>query len=174
MRLAILFAALTLSLSHGSAHAQERLVSPELPRFYIANSQSANSETIVEEILIGETLDDWTQMVTTLRMVGAQGTDPLHLARTLRTRMLEGCADSDGSDAIRLDHTGAPGAFFVSRCPATEPGMRRQLVFTLIVAGDEALHMKQVILRRQHERADAEAAMAMLEATQLCRAPCDD
>ena len=68
--LALLTTSVVLSLAASSA-AAEHLASQEVPGFVVGYRVANDREDIREEVPAGETVQDWTRMVTTQRFAGS-------------------------------------------------------------------------------------------------------
>lgn len=129
------------------APAAERLASPPLPQFVVGYSAGNTVQSIREEVPRGETVKDWSRMVTTQRFMGlAARATPAQYANNMLAGLPQKCPGAAISPVANLSVSGRPAIRFEVDCPAA-PGRDREMFILLAVAGRADMHVKQVAFR---------------------------
>jgi hypothetical protein len=147
----------------------EHLASPDLPGFVVGHEAANAEQSIREEVPAGETVEDWTRMVTTQRFGGAA-------ARLTPTGFLEGitrdlsaaCPGARTSRVLTGTRSGHTGAQMRAFCPLLAQTGKPETFIMLVIAGAEDLHVKQVAFRRVPTDEDVEWGEAVLAAVVFC------
>lgn len=149
------------------AHA-ERLSLTQLPGFVIGHNATNGEQSIVEQVPQGETVENWTRMVTTQRFAGlAQRTTPAALARTMVDGAAKACPGAKASPIATAPVSGRPAARFQLDCPRSRGGIPETFLF-LGIAGQSNIYVKQVAFRGRFVAADLAWGRSILSAIALC------
>jgi hypothetical protein len=138
-----------------AAPAGERLALPALPGFGIVHQQSANGNSIEEQVPRGETIQQWTRMVTSLRFGGlASQTTPDAALDRLAAGVAGSCPGAVATPTRSLTVSGRAAAEIRADCPLNPQTGLPETFFARAIAGASDLHMVQVAFRRVPSEAD--------------------
>jgi hypothetical protein len=151
------------------AAAAEQLVSPALPGFVVGYEAANAEQSIREQIPAGETVQEWTRMVTTQRFGdAATRLTPTDLLGVIARNLAATCPGSTTSEMVTRPRNGHAAAQFRADCPLLAQTGKPETFIILVVAGAEDLHAKQVAFRRVPTAADLQWAEDVLAAVALC------
>jgi hypothetical protein len=154
--------AISLGLGISPASADE-LASPALPGFVVGFEASNDQQSIHEEVPAGESVQDWTRMVTTQRFTGAATRlTPAEFLEMMARNMAAACPRARTSPAVMGSLSGNATARFRADCPLLAQTGKPETFFMLVVSDGEDLHVKQVAFRREPTAADAQWAEGVL------------
>ena len=159
-------------LAGTAAMAESRLVSPPLEGFFVAYEASDATQSIREEIPVGETLDGWTQMVTTQRFSGNPGS-ALQLAEAVRDGVRASCPKVAMSDPGEIAHQGFPTASFSATCYRETKDGGTETLFMMVVRAPDALLVKQVAFKGDVTRESMTRAVGLLKNAVVCADTCE-
>ena len=172
--LALLAASAGLLLGASPA-AAERLASPGLPGFVVGHEAANDQQSIREEVPAGETVDDWTRMVTTQRFGGAASRlTPTGFLEVITRNLMAACPGAQTSRVLTGTRGGHPSAQIRAFCPLLAQTGKPEAFIMLAIAGDSDLHVKQVAFRRVPSDDDIEWGEALLAAVAFCETGQDD
>lgn len=154
-----------------AAFAQSRLVSPPLDGYVVAYEATAGKQSIREEIPEGETLLNWTSMVTTQRFEGTNQS-ALQLVQAMRESIVRSCSDVSMSEPAELEHQGFEAASYSATCrrPASQGGP--ETFYLMAVRTSDALLVKQVAFRSDATRENVSWAVTVLRSAIVCDDTC--
>lgn len=169
---ALLAMAGPLSLAASPAGA-DRLASPVLAGFVVGYEAANAEQSIREEVPAGETVQNWTRMVTTQRFGGAAARlTPAGLLGTIARSLAAACPGARTSQPITASLSGHATARFRADCPLLAQTGKPETFIILVVSDGEDLHAKQVAFRRDPTAADLQWAEEVLAAVTLCESGC--
>jgi len=159
-------AALLLGESRAAA---EHLASPDLPGFVVGHEATNAEQSIREEVPIGETVQDWTRMVTTQRFGGAAARlTPTAFLEVITRNLAAACPGARTSRVLTGTRSGHPGAQMRAHCPQLASTGKSEAFIMLVIAGDSDLHVKQVAFRRDLTDEDIEWGETILARVTYC------
>lgn len=153
------------------ALAQQQLVSPPLAGFVVGYEAANAAKSIREEVPAGETVEDWSAMVTTQRFAVV---DPVieNFAPAFLGGLDRSCPGASHSDVEISDHHGVRAVQFMATCPRNPASGTSETMLVLAFRGKDAVFVKQVAFRGTY-RGDRAWAPGFLGATRLCDGACD-
>jgi hypothetical protein len=159
---ALLAISASLGLAVSPAVADE-LVSPVLPGFVVGFEASNDQQSIREEVPAGESVEDWTRMVTTQRFTrAATRLTPAGFLEMMARNMAAACPGARTSPAVMGSLSGNATARFRADCPLLAQTGKPETFFMLVVSDGKDLHVKQVAFRREPTAADVQWADGLL------------
>lgn len=167
-----ILALLALAAPIASA-SDDRVVAPELDRFVIGYQSVTARGAIREEVPEGESVKQWTRMVTTQRFTGlASMTTPENYVANVGRSVERACPGARVDKIRSLAMAGPPGGRAAVRltvdCPVlAETGLRETFVMEA-TAGTFDMLVKQVAFRGAHTAADMVWANAFLDSLTYC------
>lgn len=143
------------------------LVWPRAEGFVTGNQQSAANGSIEEQVPAGETVNDWSRMITTIGIPGDQ--PPEIFTDNLAAGWKQACPGGTATSQIAL------ADFRVSiesrmDCPLNPQTGKPETMFMRSFQGDHMLYVLQVAFRHVPSAAESEWAQAQLNAAVLCTA----
>jgi hypothetical protein len=152
-----------------SPAAAEHLAALEVPGFVVGYEVANEREEIREEVPIGETVQDWTRMVTTQRFAGA-GTrvTPTAFVEVVASNLVAGCPGARTSKVLTTPRGGRPAARMRAFCPLVAATGKPETFIMLVIAGTEDILVKQVAMRRIPTDEDVLWGEALLDAVVFC------
>ncbi|MFC3099665.1 hypothetical protein [Altererythrobacter lauratis] len=165
--LAVLLALIALP---ASAAAQERLVSPAIAGFELGHEAANATQSIREEVPAGESVQNWSAIITTQRFVIANPPVERFL-EGFRQSLRQACPAARMTPVESASGHGGPASIFSADCPQSPVTGGRETMTVLAIAGRDALHVKQVAFRDSY-RGDRGWADGFLRATRLCAGDC--
>ena len=159
-------ALLALSMSLGlavSPAAADELVSPVLPGFVVGFEASNDQQSIREEVPAGESVQDWTRMVTTQRFAGAAARlTPSDLLGVIARNLAAACPGARTSPVVTGSLSGKATARFRADCPLLAQTGKPETFVILVISDGEDLHVKQAAFRRDPTERDIQWADGVL------------
>ncbi len=156
-------------LLSAAAAAAEHLSSPALPGFVVGHEAANAEQSIREEVPEGETVQNWTRMVTTQWFAGtAQRTTPLEFLGTMVTNLRSVCPEASNSRIVSGTRGGRPLAQMRAFCPMFSRTGQPEAFMIIAIAGVDDLHVKQVAFRRLPTPEDIAWGEQVLAAVRYC------
>jgi len=154
-----------------AAPPREWIGQTALPELVVGFKNVSDGSLIVERIPPGETVEQWTRMVTTQRFAGtiARGGSLEEWHDYMASALANSCRNSRSSEPNRLTVAGRPAIEFRGDCPLNPGTGQPETYFIRAIEGTADLHVAQVAFRRVPTAADAEWARAHLATVTLCR-----
>lgn len=164
-----LFASSAMIVVGTAPAAAEELVSPALPGFVVGHEAANDEQGIREEVPAGETVEDWTRMVTTQRFGGGAGrTSPTAFLENMVANLAAACPGSQTSRILNGTRSGQPAAQMRAFCPMFARTGKPEAFIILAIAGTTDLHVKQVAFRREPTSDDIAWGESVLAAVTYC------
>ena len=159
----IFVAAMTLVAQSG-----EWAAPPPVDGFVVGYQQTAGEQSIEEWVPRGETVQDWSRMVTTLTLGGVS--DPARFLAVLESGWKDGCTGATTSPhriVVKAGVRSFNGRMDCALNPATE---KPETMFYRTFVSRGATHMVQVAFRHVPSEAEAQWADGILDGVVLCSA----
>lgn len=128
--------------------SREQLVAPALPGFVVGHDVSNERGGIREEVPRGETVQAWTQMVTTQRFAGlARIKPPTAYVRDSLAGLPRACPGARMSPIGATQVSGRPAARVQVDCPRSAGGRPETFILLAVSGPSGDMHVKQVAWR---------------------------
>jgi hypothetical protein len=152
---------------------EDRVIAPDLDRWVIGYEAHNATQAIREEVPEGESVKDWTRMVTTQRFGGlAALTTPENYVGTITRGVERKCPGALISPIRSLNMTGTgtgrPAVRVTIDCPVLAETGKRETFVLEATAGTFDMLVKQVAFRGPHTAADMAWASRFLDALIYC------
>jgi hypothetical protein len=155
-------ALLTICLAASAANANH-LVSPALPGFVVGYEAGNDEQSIREQVPSGETVEEWTRMVTTQWFGGAATRlTPTEFLAVIARNLSAACPGARTSRVVTGSMVGSPTARFRADCPLLAQTGKPETFIMLVISDGKDLHVKQVAFRRDPTAADLQWADEVL------------
>jgi len=150
----------------------EQLSGPALPGF-VGGYEAADPHhdmAIREQVPQGQTVEQWSRMVTTQRFGGlALRIEALAFAQTLGASMAANCPGARETRPSPATVSGHPAVRLEVACPRVPSTGQPETMLMLAIAGDSDLHVKQVAFRGGATAGDLAWGRRYLAGVTLCR-----
>jgi len=144
--------------------AVELLAQPPAPGFQIGYQAARDGNMIVEQVPKGETVEDWSRMITTQRFAGvAQRVDGNGFLQTMIAGLQQGCP---GAKVAYRRASGKTAQMRVD-CPLNPATGKPEIFFAKAMPGASDMHVAQVAFRRVPSAADVAWAERYLAGVKL-------
>jgi hypothetical protein len=144
--------------------AMEALARPPVPGFVAGYEIAQGGTYMLEQIPAGETVKDWTRMITTQRFAGvAQKTDAEGFLQLMINGLEKGCPGAK----IVYRRSVQSGAQIRIDCPVNPATGRPETFFAKAIAGSADMHVAQVAFRRVPSSTDVTWAEKYLAGAKL-------
>jgi hypothetical protein len=170
VRIGLGLAALAAASLAGAQAPSEWLGQAPLPELVIGYHTAEARGMIVERIPPGETVEQWSRMVTVQRFAGVIARGGTldewrgHFLDGLRTD----CPGFRGGEATRLAVAGRPAIALRIDCPLNPATGRPETFLLLAIAGRADLHIAQIAFRHLPSAAETAWARTQLASVTLC------
>ncbi|MBC2778142.1 hypothetical protein [Parasphingopyxis marina] len=170
----ILFAALAAVPAALSAQPAQQLDRGPLPGFVLGFEADDGSSQMQEYVPAGETVHDWTRMVTVHRMPGlaAQGITAPGFLGHLQGQLPQVCEGARVTGQRQFDIGGAGAAAMRSDCPSNPMTGSPEITFFRAITGAQDLFIVQAAFRYVPDAEDVAWAERYLATVHLCEGEC--
>ncbi len=170
MKLALAMVLALAAGTTGSAPA-EWLSKPPVTGFVIGYEASNSEQSIRELVPAGETVQDWTIMITDQRLGGlVKRATPRQFAELMAQGLGKSCPGGKVGKIIDFKIDQRPASQFYAECPINPDTGKPEAFVALLVAGKDDLHSRQVAWRKLPTLAEINWGEEILAGTRLCSA----
>jgi hypothetical protein len=146
----------------------ENLLAPMPAGFKVGASNRQPRQLLVEYVPAGETVQDWSRMITTQILFGVRKADPDALAGNMAGGWTRACP---GGDARKV-HAGAENGYAVSiwmfLCPQNPATGKPETMWMKVISGADSLYGVQYAYRSEATEAIVPPTMAYLKRVMVC------
>ena len=148
---------------------EDRVIAPELDRWVIGYEAHNATQAIREEVPEGESVKDWTRMVTTQRFSGlAALTTPENYVANIARSVERKCPGAQVGAIGSLAITGRHAVRVTIDCPVLAETGKRETFLLEATTGTFDMLVKQVAFRGPHSVADVAWASQFLDGLVYC------
>lgn len=168
--LLLAFLAISLTVPASAQSIGEWVAQPALPSLIVAFEHHRGGSTIVERVAPGESVENWTMMVTNQRFAGliAGGATIDDWLANFRAGLSGACPGFREHPMRRIVVSGRPAIELRLDCPLNPATNLPETFFWRVIAGRADLHVTQMAFRRVPSARDEETAQAFLAGVSLC------
>ncbi len=149
------------------APAEEWLVWPHAEGFVVGHKETAVEGSIEEQVPAGETVENWSRMITSMRFPGAPATE--QFTDDLAAGWKKACPGSRSVSQIVLADFRVTVEARMD-CPRNPQTGKPETMFMRSIPGDDALYVLQIAFRHAPDAAEVRWAEAQLAAAVMCTA----
>lgn len=169
MKLAIAMAVALAAGTTGSVPA-EWLTKPQVSGFVVGHEASDSQQSIREYVPQGESVHNWTRMVTDQRFVDfSEIATPREFAEEMARGVAKGCPGGTASAIVNFRIDGRDAARMRADCPRNPDTGKPEVFWIVLIAGERDLHSRQAAFRRIPDARDVAWAEGVIAATRLCK-----
>ena len=130
--------------------------------------QSGPGSDIAEYIPKGETVNDWSRMVTVQVFHNLKAFDPDRFAEVIRTRGPASCPGEDGVLVKRGREHGYAFSIWLFTCPLNPQTGKPETFYNKLISGADALYSVQYSFRSALNRDAAPSTVSFLDSVSVC------
>ena len=171
LRIPAIVVAAMMFCATGPARAQlvnENLLITFPQGFRIANDQRANGVHLSEMIPKGESLDDWTQMVTVQIFFGAAALTPEGFEADMDKSWKASCPGASKGHVADGTENGYRFNLWVLACPRNPASGKPETTLLKAIAGNDSFYLVQKAFRSKPTMDEVGAATAWLRKIAVC------
>jgi len=151
-----------------SGMENENLLTTIPSGFKVDFSDKQNNFVITEMVQEGESVNDWSTMITVEIFLGEKNTTPQQYEETLTERWFNACENSETYPVADGAENGYNFVLWQLYCPLNTATQKEEYTFLKAVQGNDSFYLVQVAFR--HEPSDDEITrwMGYLKEIQVC------
>ena len=146
----------------------ENLLAPLPPGFVLGYEAAKDGQAIHEYVPTGETVDNWSTILTVQSFSGIAGTDPDAFAKLVADGWLGACPDGSAAKAGGGEVNGYPATIWDLTCPLNAQTGKPETARLKAIGGSDALYSVQYGYRETPSDERAALAAKFLETVSLC------
>lgn len=152
----------------GSGLENENLLAEVPPGFKIDFEGQENNFVISEMVPEGESVNDWTTLITVEIFLGEKNTTPEQYQQTLTDRWFGACENSETYPIADGEENGYKFVLWQLYCPLNRSTQTVEYTFLKAIQGNDSFYLVQVAFR--HEPSDQEITQWMnyFKEVQVC------
>ena len=141
----------------------------ELPSgFKVGYQAEQGNQTITEMVAEGETVEDWTTMVTVQVYLGETTITPEQARDTLTKSWFDACANSEVYPVADGAENGYNFLLWQLYCPLNPATQKVEFTYMKAIQGNDSFYLVQVAFRYEPTDADITQWMQYLKRVQVC------
>ena len=141
----------------------------ELPAGFKVDYQAEQgNQTITEMVAEGESVEDWTTLVTVQVYLGETNTTPEQAQETLTNGWFNACANSETYPIADGQENGYNFVLWQLYCPLNSATQKVEYTFMKAIAGNDSFYLVQVAFRYEPTEADITQWMNYLRDVEVC------
>lgn len=170
VRMTLASLAMLVGSAASAQPADERVVIAPTPGFVVGYTAARDGQMIEERVPSGETVQDWTAMVTIQRFPQpADNVDAVAFLELLRANWQRACPNARAGAATTVRIAQREGSALRADCPLNPATGKPETMFARAVIGAAYLHVVQVAYRSAPTAKQADWSTALLGSIRLCR-----
>jgi len=163
------FALLVATSAHATSLQNENLITPLPTGFKIGwRKIIPNRMTMVEYVPSGETVNDWSRMVTVQVFFHLSNIDPDRYIAGVANHWRAGCPGGDGKKVFGGFENGFATALWFLACPRNPQTGKPENTFFKAISGQDSLYVVQYAYRRTLSRDVATPGLRYLKTVFAC------
>jgi hypothetical protein len=158
----------TETTQSGTGLENENLLA-ELPEGFKVDYQAEEgNQTITEMVAEGESVEDWTTMVTVQVFLGKTDTTPQQAQDILTNDWFNACANSETYPVADGAENGYNFVLWQLYCPLNSATQKPELTYMKAIQGNDSLYLVQVAFRFEPSEADVTQWINYLKEVKVC------
>lgn len=146
----------------------ENLLVPMPAGFKVGSADTNDGTRMTEYILTGETVDDWSRMITEVTLLGRGGLDPDGLPTDMAEGWKSACEGARVERVANAQDNGYPSSVWVFACPNNPQTGKPETMYMKVIAGNDSLYSLQYAFRQTLSREMTASAMDYLKKALVC------
>jgi hypothetical protein len=166
--LAAALSAMSISPGWAAGLQDENLLTMLPTGFVIGFTANQGPMTIMEYVPRGETVHDWTSMVTVQISHNLQKADPDTFVQAVSKRWIGSCENSGVQKLTSGAENGFPFTLWLMSCPLNPGTQKPENTFFKVISGDDSLYIVQYAFRSNLDPSKITPAMKYLKQVISC------
>lgn len=165
--------ALVLGAGGGPVQAQQQLKNENLlvgmpPGFKLGFKESKNGMNMQEFVPAGETVQDWTEMVTVQVFLSRKDLQPAPFLGAMQQQWAGSCKGSSATPVVTGKVKGYDAASIVLSCPAVASTGKPETTILAAIKGNDSFYVVQRAVRSIPTREQFETMKKYIESVSVC------
>jgi hypothetical protein len=152
----------------GSGLENENLLTGLPEGFKVGYQAEQNKQTITEMVAEGESVDDWTTMVTVQVYLGETNTTPAQAQQTLTDSWFNACENSNSSPVADGTENGYNFILWQLYCPVNPATQKVEYTYMKAIQGNDSFYLVQVAFRHEPSGDEVTQWMNYLKQVYAC------
>ena len=158
----------TGSTQTGTNLENENLLA-ELPEGFKVDYQGKENNFVISEMVPeGESVNDWTTLITVEIFLGEKNTTPEQYQQTLTERWFGACENSESSPVADGAENGYDFILWQLYCPLNQSTQKPELTYLKAIQGNDSFYLVQVAFRYEPSDEDITQWIQYLKEVQVC------
>lgn len=155
--------------------ANENLLVRVPPGYKVGSRVERGTMVMDEMVPTGQTVDDWTEMVTVQIFHGLKA-PPEKFRDTLRQSWVAACPGGSGADVMSSTENGYPVLVWLLDCPKNPQSGKPEMAWFKAIAGNDSFYLVQKAFKFKPDKEQLDRWMAYLKSVTVCdtRVPARD
>ena len=146
----------------------ENLLTELPPGFKVDYQAEQGNQTITEMVPEGETVEDWSTMITVQVYLGQNNITPTQAQDTLTNDWFNACENSETYPVADGAENGYDFVLWQLYCPLNPSTQKVEYTYMKAIAGNDSFYLVQVAFRYEPTKADVTQWMQYLKEVQVC------
>jgi len=152
----------------GSQLENENLLAGLPDGFKVGNQASQDNQSITEMVAEGETVEDWTTMVTVQLYLGETNTTPQQAQDTLTNGWFNACENSETYPVADGTENGYNFVLWQLYCPLNPATQKVEYTYMKAIQGNDSFYLVQVAFRHDPSNDEITQWIKYLKDVQVC------
>lgn len=152
----------------GTGLENENLLAGVPTGFKVDSQDRENNFFISEMVLEGETVNNWTTLITVEIFYGEKNTTPEQYQQTLTERWFGACNDSETYPVADGEENGYKFVLWQLYCPLNQSTQTLEYTFLKAIQGNDSLYLVQVAFKHEPSSDEITQWMNYLQDVQVC------
>jgi hypothetical protein len=136
--------------------------------FEVDYQAEQNNQTITEMVPEGETVEDWSNMVTVQVYLGEKSITPQQVQETLTSSWFNACENSETYPVADGTENGYNFVLWQLYCPVNPSTGKVEYTYMKAIAGNDSFYLVQIAFRYEPTEADITQWMQYLKKVLVC------
>ena len=170
MRLVHLAALLSFALSSAAwAELKDENLLQSLPPGYKIDFQAKQGNMLMTEMVPeGESVKDWTEMVTTQVFLGLKTATPEQFQALMQQRWLAACKGGAAAPVAKGEENGYPFALWLLSCPSSPATGKPEVTWFKAIKGNDSFYVVQKAFRFEPTQEQVNQWIQYLRSVSVC------
>lgn len=152
----------------GTGLENENLLAGLPDGFKVGYQAEQNNQTITEMVPEGESVEDWSTMVTVQIYLGETNITPAQAQENLTTSWFGACENSDTHPVADGAENGYSFILWQLYCPLNTSTQKPELTYLKAIQGNDSFYLVQVAFRYEPSEEDVTQWIQYLKKVQVC------
>jgi hypothetical protein len=146
----------------------ENLIAAVPEGFEVGYQSQENNFVMNEMVRNGETVDNWTTLITVEIFLGEKSTTPEQYQQTLTERWFGACENSESYPVTDGEENGYKFVLWQLYCPLNRSSQTMEYTYLKAIQGNDSFYLVQVAFRHEPSNEEVTQWMQYLKGVQVC------